>query len=72
MYEAIQCKDGRTNEVGSFGFREKIRMVGGNELFYSLTPVFKDLNDLYKYMRDNNIKVDHTPINYTDVPYRTH
>lgn len=70
MLIAAQCIDGRTGQIGSFGFRTKCNTIKG-PLFYSSTPVFQDLVKLFEYMHKNNIPIDHTPKNYADVPERT-
>lgn len=69
MRLAIQCTDGRTNQTGSFCFRERVKTILGDR-FYSLTPVFKDLVELFDYTHKNGIEIDHSPANYEDVPYR--
>jgi hypothetical protein len=54
MYTAIQCTDDRTGIKGSFGFRTGRNTVNGIR-FYSLTPVYSSLVDLYYYCKENNI-----------------
>lgn len=61
MHVAIQCHDDRTGELGSFGFRTGRNTVHGVR-FYSLTPVFDSLAQLYPYMRENGIEVDPGPV----------
>lgn len=70
MYRTVQCTDGRTKEKGCFGFREKIKTPAGEYLFYSLTPVFKDIDKFYNYTNAHNITVDRSPVMYSDVPLR--
>lgn len=45
---AIQCRDSRTRQIGSFGYSERRPM-------YSVTPVFEDLIGLYAYLKEHNI-----------------
>jgi len=61
MHTAIQCRDDRTGELGSFGFRTG-RNTNQGIRFYSLTPVFDSLVGLYDYMKENNIESDHGPL----------
>lgn len=57
MRVAIQCTDDRTGARGSFGFRTGRNTLHGVR-FYSLTPVFDSLVELYGYMKENHIDVD--------------
>ena len=51
---AIQCRDRRTNQVGTFGYRkERVR--------YSSTPVFPGMLELIEYCREHEIDFDYTP-----------
>ena len=49
---AIQCKDERTGEKGTFGYYK----TPIKNKFYSVTPVFPSLVELLDYMRENGIK----------------
>lgn len=60
MNVAIQCRDDRTGELGSFGFRTG-RNTNRGIRFYSLTPVFNSLTELYPYMKENGIEPVHGP-----------
>lgn len=60
MRVAIQCTDDRTGARGSFGYRTGRNTVHGVR-FYSLTPVFSGLVELYGYMKENHIDVDDSP-----------
>jgi len=47
---AIQCRDRRTNQVGTFGYREDREL-------YSTTPVFLDMVGLIGYCKSHDIKL---------------
>ena len=49
---AIQCKDERTGENGTFGYYP----TPVSNKFFSVTPVFPSLVELLDYMRENGIK----------------
>ena len=62
MRIAIQCRDDRTGQRGDFGFRTgRITLTGIR--YYSLTPVFESLTELYAYMKENDIEKDYSPVN---------
>lgn len=52
---AIQCRDRRTNQVGTFGYFE------AKEL-YSVTPVFGDMIGLIAYCNKHGIKRDYSDL----------
>ena len=56
MHVAIQCRDDRTGEKGTFAFRDGRSTVHGVR-FYSLTPVFSGLVELYNYCDENKIEL---------------
>lgn len=54
LHVATQCTDSRTGTVGSFGYCPEDCARRGVQ-FYSLTPVFNSLAQLYPYMKQHNI-----------------
>ena len=59
MYIAIQCKDSKTGENGTFGFFTRDNITGD---FTSETPIFNDLVALLSYLHNNNIHAEYLPL----------
>ena len=69
VYKAIQCIDGRTGKKGSFLYSHKVTITEtGDTHFYSCSPVFDDLRELYEYVGKNEIVVQDQMVNFSDVP----
>jgi hypothetical protein len=55
---AIQCKDARTRQTGTFGYLKQVEIFDGSKGFYSVTPVFPDMVGLFEYCNQNDIQHD--------------
>lgn len=59
MRYCIQCTDDRTGKTGDFAFTHG-RYINGKIRYYSLTPVFNSLVELFNYCKENNIILQHS------------
>jgi len=60
---AIQCRDARTDQVGTYGYHDWCKLPGWNPRPYSVTPVFPSLTSLIEYCDANNIERVYTDNN---------
>lgn len=62
MKIAIQCLDGYSKKIGSFGYvsSSTVFFPDGEQvrLFYAETPIFNSVSDLFIYMKERGITHD--------------